>query len=328
MSSRRGFTLIELLVVIAIIAVLIGLLLPAVQAAREAARRAQCVNNLKQMGVAFHNYHDSQGVFPPAKLRSGYCVGQHPAVNGLPAGWALNTTAFTLILPYMEQQPLANAYNFSHASVREGLFNNRIVAGDPAVNTTVVSTILNSYWCPSDRYPDRYSDGSVILLAARSNYMLNAAYYTEYDCPTSNTYISARMGAFVFDLSHPIASFTDGLSNTIIATESKQIKLGPAWSPFWGAGAHASTTYWVPTPEYPTAAWWMPNGYPPYYPAPGIVNQAKLGYAWNCGSFHPGGLNCLKGDGSVLFIKNTIAIPTWWNLHTIQAGEIISSDAY
>src|SRR2546423_439406 len=109
--NRRGFTLIELLVVIAIIAVLIALLLPAVQSAREAARRSQCTNNLKQMGLAFHNYHSANNAFPPAKIYSGSCYWSNAG-----AGLVLNTTAFSMILGYMEQTPLYNAYNFSQPS--------------------------------------------------------------------------------------------------------------------------------------------------------------------------------------------------------------------
>src|SRR5262245_12771733 len=106
--SSRAFTLIELLVVIAIIAVLIALLLPAVQAAREAARRSQCINNLKQMGIAFHNYNSANGALPPAKIYSGSC-----SVGSNPGGLVLNTTAFTMILGFIEQTSLLNAYNFS-----------------------------------------------------------------------------------------------------------------------------------------------------------------------------------------------------------------------
>ena len=130
---RRGFTLIELLVVIAIIAVLISLLLPAVQSAREAARRAQCVNNLKQIGLAMHNYHDTVGSFPPG------------GINGSDswAGTWWDWPAF--ILPQMEQAPLYNAINFSLQNINQLDAN---AANDPQV--TVWRSVISSYLCPSD----------------------------------------------------------------------------------------------------------------------------------------------------------------------------------
>src|SRR4051794_14067209 len=136
--QRPGFTLIELLVVISIIAVLIALLLPAVQAAREAARRSHCVNNLKQIGIALHNYHDVMGVFPP-----GYVSAQSPGSNPLTggndtgAGWAWGS----MILPQIEQDSLFHAINFS-------------LSVSPAANNTVSLMRINAYLCPSDGTPN------------------------------------------------------------------------------------------------------------------------------------------------------------------------------
>src|SRR5262245_19295740 len=197
-QPRRGFTLIELLVVIAIIAVLIALLLPAVQAASEAARRAQCVNNMKQIGLALHNYHDITNALPPAKIRSGSCSRQYPAGNGLPAGWVVNTTGFTMILGQMEQMALYNAYNFSQASSNTLTWlgtGNNVLAGTAFVNTTVVGAMITTLWCPSDKDPE-VKDYDVsgfgpysMQRARRSNYGLMSSRYTEYDCPpVSSTY--------------------------------------------------------------------------------------------------------------------------------------------
>ena len=136
LAGRRrvsGFTLIELLVVIAIIAVLIALLLPAVQAAREAARRTQCVNNMKQLGIALHNYHDVVGSFPTSFWRAT------PSSNGINRhSW------IAMILPYIEQKPLYDAINFS-------------VAAGGAINSTAYMTPINALMCPSDPSPTQSS---------------------------------------------------------------------------------------------------------------------------------------------------------------------------
>ena len=133
MKRSGGFTLIELLVVIAIIAVLIALLLPAVQAAREAARRVQCVNNLKQMGIALHNYHDALSVFPPGYIAaSKFIDGETDTAPGW--SWA------AMILPQLDQGPLYSATNVY------------LPIQAPA-NTTAVQTILTGFWCPSDQVP-------------------------------------------------------------------------------------------------------------------------------------------------------------------------------
>ena len=227
--SARGFTLIELLVVIAIIAVLIALLLPAVQSAREAARRSQCVNNLKQMGLAFHNYVSSLNGLPPAKIYSGSCS----VSPGNPGGLVLNTTAFTMILNHIEQTALYNAYNFSQASSNAAWEpGNMTVVGSAYVNTTVVGVMIASFWCPSDAQPTVVNDTNTASAnpywrqnAMRSNYLLNGSIYDDYNCPTStgaglpNQYYR---GTFFNDISTSLAEIRDGTSNTFLAGESVQ----------------------------------------------------------------------------------------------------------
>src|SRR5262249_4260078 len=143
---RRGFTLIELLVVIAIIAVLIALLLPAVQSAREAARRAQCVNNLKQIGLALHNYHSATNAFP---------WGDGP--------WWIEWSAHTLLLPYIEQAPIYNAINF----VDVQLLNMTPMPNDNPANTTAEYRVISGFLCPSDQDRLTSPDG-------HNNYMANS----------------------------------------------------------------------------------------------------------------------------------------------------------
>src|SRR5262249_26050995 len=142
LSRRRGFTLIELLVVIAIIAVLIALLLPAVQAAREAARRIQCVNNMKQLGLAVHNYHDVNGGLPPGRIWSN---------SGFPTIFSgqQNTTWFCLMLPMFEQGTLANAFNYTLGA--EGPSAPGVPFFGVIANSTVGATKLGVFQCPSDR---------------------------------------------------------------------------------------------------------------------------------------------------------------------------------
>ena len=332
---RRGFTLIELLVAIAIIAVLIALLLPAVQAAREAARRAQCVNNLKQIGLALHNYHSAINAFPPPKIFSGSCGN---GANG-GTGAVLNTTGFTLLLNYVEQTALYNAYNFSQVSSASAwLGANTKPQGTPLVNTTVVGALVSTYACPSDQPPPVVDTGAVNQFdlysrsqARRSNYLFCTALYTDYDCPAGgNLPNPALQGAFYTDISTTMSDFRDGTSNTCMVGEARQIGLFDAFGPYWGSGCHTashgrgfSVTVDASAPDY------LPNA--PSGPATGTApgtNPLRLSYAWAFSSHHPGGVNMLFGDGSVKFIKNNIAMPTWAALHTIKGGEVISADAY
>jgi prepilin-type N-terminal cleavage/methylation domain-containing protein/prepilin-type processing-associated H-X9-DG protein len=336
----RGFTLIELLVVISIIAVLIALLLPAVQSARESARRAQCTNNMKQLGLAFHNYESTNGALPPAKIYSGTCQNHSNGGKGL----VLNTTAFTLVLNYIEQTPLWNAYNFSQPSSNSawGGFvtppdgpKNTILLGDASVNTTVVGTLVSAFSCPSD-------DEGVIVNEAgtanysrqnarRSNHLVSAGVYSEYSCPGSivgSDLDPKQQGAFQNDTSVKFSNIRDGLSNTFLAGESIQIKGITVFGPYWGSGTHTSTHGVIVPPSNAQAPGYAPNG------PMGILEPTtdplirNTPYAWVYSSRHPGGVNMVMGDGSVRFVKNTINLAAWWGLATIKGGEIISADSY
>jgi prepilin-type processing-associated H-X9-DG protein len=327
--------LIELLVVIAIIAVLIALLLPAVQAAREAARRIQCVNNLKQLGLALHNYHASKGAFP-----NGY-----PSWNG----WG----PMVMILAELEQQNLFNAINFA-SPYHANSASSRGGSGTPPVNTTAGYARINTILCPSDF--DR-------LTTAEAH--LNYAFCMGSDAYGNNT-SSPYNGVFVPDSvsNTKLAGIVDGLSNTAAACE-RVMGLNANSSAFDGlrptssyvgkqsatmaaSGTTPQQAYQIcntagsPTPANmatggdPLMGYWMDSE-----PSQGLYNHVMPPNTWNCStdntnyhgtamsaaSRHPGTVNLLLMDGSVRTIKNTIAMPTWWALGTKNSGEIISADS-
>ncbi len=296
---RRGFTLIELLVVIAIIAVLIALLLPAVQAAREAARRSQCVNNLKQLALAAQNYHDTNGTLPGAS----YTWDPDPTK---PNNGTENFSVFVRMLPQFEQQAVYNSVNFS-LSYKHG------------ANITLAGIALNILLCPSDAwtaaplYTGYYSDYGAPppgnWIQQFSSYGANegtfiARYIKDYDV-SEQTEIN---GVIYGDSSTSLASITDGTSNTMIFGEHAHTLLSRTYQPpfqtrartdmngsqGWNSGFYTDIQ--------------MSTFYPPNMQKSSQGFGAGVGtwYKADASSLHSGGVNYAFVDGSVRFIKDTI----------------------
>ena len=335
--SARGFTLIELLVVIAIIAVLIALLLPAVQAAREAARRMQCINNMKQLGIAMHNYHDQQGGLPPGRI---WKAGQFNC--GYNFFQCQDTSWFLLMLPQFEQGNLANAFNYSLGTggplrpLPLGFF----------ANSTVTSTKIGLFQCPSDRdnkfqITPTYVGGALSgPISTRGNYVVAWGNTSWDQSPTvggGQTYNNLP-SAFGHDGSIGFAKITDGLSSTVFMAEILQGELydirGAIWQSVPG-GSHfesrlppnkALDTYGSPVQgDFLNQVFFCVNQ-PPYLPCVGGSGD-RASYA-GARSHHPGGISVLFGDGSARFIKDTINPQVWIALNSISSGEVVSADSY
>ncbi|MBI1322813.1 DUF1559 domain-containing protein [bacterium] len=312
---RSAFTLIELLVVIAIIAVLISLLLPAVQSAREAARRAQCVNNLKQIGLAAHNYHDIVGALPGSYL-------------------VYNLTSFSalsMMLPHMEQSNLYNALNFW-------------LAYDQPANDTVRFSNVNTFICPSD-FPNPLKSRG-----AQTNYMADMGSWIVWQAASGpNANLAPPNGALFGNSAVRFGSITDGLSNTglfserVMADGSNAI-ISPKSDVFFSPAAPTSIEQAVSDcMAVDTTS--LSSQFPLFLGAPWTLGQHVFQHVMppntrSCGFFtalraimppssrHPGGVNLLMGDGSVRFLKDSVNVDVWRALGTIRGGEVISADAY
>jgi len=345
--ARRAFTLIELLVVIAIISVLISLLLPAVQSAREAARRAQCVNNLKQIGLALHNYEESMGTFPPGYVSSINSINQNEVrpcdfdqemQSGvdLGTGWAWGS----MILPFLEQQPLYSSINF----------NLSVAYPD---NDTCSLTALSVYLCPSDDGPSvvpvfsdppdpanpNYKGMTILDTLSRGNYV--GMWGLGEICAQSgatdamnNNGLGPRgqhAGIFYRNSATKVAAITDGLSNTIIVGERSHNLSYVTWvarsiNGWLGKTSlvEGGTDQFNASPE---ECWTQVMGPVGLEDGLRTINnpEAHVEDYW---SRHPGGANMLFADGSVHFLKSSINPITWQALATRAFGEVISADAY
>jgi len=337
-QRRPGFTLIELLVVIAIIAVLIALLLPAVQSAREAARRAQCVNNLKQIGLGLANYESANGSFPP-----GTITYQERPLDCSTAQRGF--TAQALILPYLEQQAAFNAINFSWAA------GGAMPAGSAgAVNRTGLISQINSYICPSDFRQIPYEPSESLNGYAQTSYAGVAGTVDIFrwwcNCPgivccsglCNGAAEIVGDGPFLKNWTYRIADMTDGSSNILFYGETARFKNDPdkifnSWSRgLWFGSALSGVTRpqgLATTVPKINAAMVNPD-VPTTDPVAWASDARNLGMGqFGFRSQHPGGANFVMGDGSVRFIKETIdVIRVFRPLSTRAGGEVISADAY
>jgi len=371
---RQGFTLIELLVVIAIIAVLIALLLPAVQSAREAARRAQCTNNLKQLGLAVHNYHSTYNALPAETMWMGATYGG----QGLNGSWGWNASWPVCLLPNIEQGPLYNAYNQGWAP-------------DQVQNSTVAYNALTGLLCPSDNQKARPN-----YPWAPMNYAGNqggpgivrhwsGTFETPFTCSTNNQIpINGwPVGTCWWGADSNLAYFglegvTDGSSNTALFSEKllggaagdpaptvggnnarRGIFLDPPGNnPAYNTGnqqlalQNIRACQALPGTTTGTNSWLTGFAWALGYPWHGTVNRYshyntpnKLTCLFSnettgsglwggaagivtASSNHPGGVNICFTDGSVRFVKDSVAPQTWWAIGTKNGGEVVSSDSY
>ncbi|MBI3462171.1 MAG: DUF1559 domain-containing protein [Planctomycetes bacterium] len=317
---RRAFTLVELLVVIAIIGILIALLLPAVQSAREAARRSQCSNNLRQIGLALHNYHAAHKKFPPAGLNYGWCRNPQNAPNQI----ITNTNGLAMLLPYVEQGAKASALNFTKAFANHMNGNTGCcgpnsslgtLAGDAVTsgNAAIVSQIIPNFLCPTDS-GDPWEPVSGVygikngsnLKGAKTSYDFSVRSSTSisgasgYDC---NIWLREPMNQrnmFGESSNTTMAMVRDGTTNTVAILEGTLDVQNGRRAP-WGYRGWVHLGIDLPSSNT-INNWIYASANPPF-------KAGRLGTWQNAGSQHPGGCHAVMGDGSTRFLsQNTAAV--------------------
>jgi prepilin-type N-terminal cleavage/methylation domain-containing protein/prepilin-type processing-associated H-X9-DG protein len=302
MSTRKAFTLVELLVVIAIIGILVALLLPAIQAARGAARRMSCGNNLKQLALATQNYHDTHGKFPAGGLNWPTPLGQ-PA----PPKYR-NVSLFVLILPQVEQGPLSESWDFM----------------DPWQNVLAgrAATVLDVLLCPADYLPTKIIVDSSGRQFGMTSYGGNAGVQS-YQASSAT-----RDGLFYMNSSHRMADILDGTSQTLLFGERYHRDVDYDLN----AGTFTKMSgwgYWCPSAGAPgmgdvTLGTMVPINYlhPPAVAVNAAYEERRI---TAMGSGHSGGCNVALADGSTRFVSDSVDAALWRALSTRAGGESISS---
>jgi len=332
MQRKKAFTLVELLVVIAIIGILIALLLPAVQAAREAARRMSCSNNMKQLGLAAHNYHDAFKVQPAALMNSGRYA--DPAYHQRTAGGVKNTTGWTMMLPYLEQGAIFDQYNFNVCASQDSPRGGPVVGQDLHLNEALYSARVPTLECPS--HPEAGSrsthtpDGTGFYdrrNAVRTSYFFSTGVYTDYNASYATYSRDLRRGMFGNDGAAKFRDVLDGLSNSIAMGEGAggRHKTSTHYGPWGMSGVHTGVHGRVvagvvngqlaPTPGH--AQDWGIN-------AIWRNDPDRQSYAWVFNSLHRGGAHFTLGDGSVRFLTESIDYLLFCRLAYIADGEVIN----
>jgi prepilin-type N-terminal cleavage/methylation domain-containing protein len=324
-GTRRAFTLVELLVVIAIIGILIALLLPAVQAAREAARRSQCTNNLKQIGLGLQNYHDRSRSFPPVTIfaKGNAAAGQNH----------YHHTWLTALLPFMEQMPLYQSTNFQLPAVTAAY------AAPNVVGQPVISTVVNSLLCPSDAFLGK--DIAQTHNLAITNYVGSMGWHWWdgcVNCPNATIMPGDNRNIFTPPRAHTFSDILDGTSNTIVVSE----RLSKGWSPTGNAGSPG------PRPDPVVCAAFVnpgPSGYGfdnggftkcdgsgatpqggwmitgPYVMGPFYITAWGWNWEWaGPTQIHPGVIMSALADGSTRGYSVTVDYTIWQRINAMQAN--------
>lgn len=324
-NERKAFTLVELLVVIAIIGILIALLLPAVQAARAAARRSSCTNNLKQCALALHNYHDAYRKFP-----------------GIGSSSSRAFSILAKILPYAEQANLQDLIDFSSPIYSGGMGGPKTIHPN---NEVAAGTLVTMFRCPSDGQEDLFDQFDCDASAGQAYRGSNVVACTGSGRDSYWDLRSRTDGLFYYDSACAFKNMTDGSSNAIVFSETllgNGVASGPqperphdavAWI---GHGSNqnpdlpalASGPVWA-WHGYRGYAWILGKSYSTTFntyatPNPPYADVCQLAYGWFAArSYHPGGANVALGDGSVRFVSETVELSTWRNLGSINDGKVL-----